>query len=54
MRWELGCGEPLVEIDTAGVTHEIRAPVAGVLSSILVQDGGYVDAGIIVGFISQF
>jgi pyruvate/2-oxoglutarate dehydrogenase complex dihydrolipoamide acyltransferase (E2) component len=36
MRWELGCGEPLVEIDTAGVTHEIRAPVAGVLSSILV------------------
>jgi pyruvate/2-oxoglutarate dehydrogenase complex dihydrolipoamide acyltransferase (E2) component len=37
--------EPLVEIDTDsdGVTHEIRAPVTGVLSKILVEDGGTVD-----------
>ena len=46
--------EPLVEIDTDNVTHEIRSPVTGVLSSIAVRDGGSVDAGTVVGSISQF
>lgn len=46
--------EPLVEIDTDNVTHEIRAPVTGVLSEILVKDGGSVETGTIVGTISQF
>jgi 2-oxoglutarate dehydrogenase E2 component (dihydrolipoamide succinyltransferase) len=46
--------EPLVEIDTDNVTHEIRAPVTGVLSKILVKDGGSVEAGTLVGTISQF
>jgi pyruvate/2-oxoglutarate dehydrogenase complex dihydrolipoamide acyltransferase (E2) component len=46
--------EPLVEIDTDNVTHEIRSPVTGVLSKILVKDGGSVEAGTVLGTISQF
>lgn len=46
--------EPLVEIDTDNVTHEIRSPVNGVLSKILVKDGGSVEAGTALGTISQF
>jgi pyruvate/2-oxoglutarate dehydrogenase complex dihydrolipoamide acyltransferase (E2) component len=46
--------EPLVEIDTDNVTHEIRSPVTGVLSKILVNDGGSVEAGTSLGTISQF
>jgi 2-oxoglutarate dehydrogenase E2 component (dihydrolipoamide succinyltransferase) len=46
--------EPLVEIDTDNVTHEIRSPVTGVLSSILVKDGGSVETGTTLGTISQF
>ena len=45
--------EPLAEIDTDNVTHEIRSPVTGVLSQILVKDGGSVDFGTAVGTISQ-
>jgi pyruvate/2-oxoglutarate dehydrogenase complex dihydrolipoamide acyltransferase (E2) component len=44
--------EPLVEIDTDNLTHEIRAPVTGVLSQILVKDGGSVEPGTAVGTIS--
>jgi pyruvate/2-oxoglutarate dehydrogenase complex dihydrolipoamide acyltransferase (E2) component len=47
-------GEPLVEIDTDNVTHEIRSPVTGVLSKILVKDGGSVEAGTALGTISQY
>jgi 2-oxoglutarate dehydrogenase E2 component (dihydrolipoamide succinyltransferase) len=43
--------EPLVEIDTDNVTHEIRTPVTGVLSKILVKDGGTVELGTVVGTI---
>lgn len=46
--------EPLVEIDTDNVTHELRSPITGILASIVVRDGGSVDAGTIVGSISQF
>ncbi len=46
--------EPLVEIDTDNVTHEIRSPVTGVLSKILVTDGGSVEVGTSLGTISQF
>jgi 2-oxoglutarate dehydrogenase E2 component (dihydrolipoamide succinyltransferase) len=49
----VGLDEPLVEIDTDNVTHDIRAPAAGILSRILVHDGGSVDAGTNVGTISQ-
>jgi 2-oxoglutarate dehydrogenase E2 component (dihydrolipoamide succinyltransferase) len=47
-------GEPLVEIDSDNVTHGIRSPVTGVLSKILVKDGGSVEAGAALGTISQF
>jgi pyruvate/2-oxoglutarate dehydrogenase complex dihydrolipoamide acyltransferase (E2) component len=46
--------EPLVEIDTDNVTHEIRAPVTGVLTKVLVKDGGFVEVGTPVGIISSF
>ena len=46
--------EPLVEIDTDNLTHEIRAPVTGVLSTISVKDGGHVEGGSAIGTISQF
>jgi 2-oxoglutarate dehydrogenase E2 component (dihydrolipoamide succinyltransferase) len=46
-------GEPLVEIDTYNLTHEIRAPATGILSKILVKDGGYVDPGTVLGTIDQ-
>ena len=45
--------EPLVEIDTYNLTHEIRAPATGILSKILVMDGGSVEPGTIVGAIDQ-
>jgi 2-oxoglutarate dehydrogenase E2 component (dihydrolipoamide succinyltransferase) len=45
--------EPLVEIDTYNLTHEIRAPVTGVLAEILVKDGGSVEPGTVVGTIDQ-
>jgi pyruvate/2-oxoglutarate dehydrogenase complex dihydrolipoamide acyltransferase (E2) component len=43
--------EPLVEIDTDNVTHEVRAPATGVLSKILVKDGGTVAPGTVMGTI---
>ena len=46
-------GEPLVEIDTYDLTHEIQAPVAGVLSEVFVKDGGSVELGTVVGTIDQ-
>jgi 2-oxoglutarate dehydrogenase E2 component (dihydrolipoamide succinyltransferase) len=45
--------EPLVEIDTDNPTHEIRSPVTGVLSKILVNDGGSVEFGTTVGTIGE-
>jgi pyruvate/2-oxoglutarate dehydrogenase complex dihydrolipoamide acyltransferase (E2) component len=46
-------GEPVVEIDTYSMTHEIQAPVTGVLSKILVRDGGTVEPGTVLGTIDQ-
>jgi 2-oxoglutarate dehydrogenase E2 component (dihydrolipoamide succinyltransferase) len=46
--------EPLVEIETDKGTLEIRAPVTGVLSTILLKDGGFVEAGAVLGTIRQF
>jgi 2-oxoglutarate dehydrogenase E2 component (dihydrolipoamide succinyltransferase) len=43
--------EPLVEIDTDNVTHEMRTPVTGLLSKILVKDGGTVEPGTVLGII---
>jgi 2-oxoglutarate dehydrogenase E2 component (dihydrolipoamide succinyltransferase) len=49
----VGIGEPLVEIDTYNLTHEIRAPATGILSKVLVRDGGSVEAGAVLGTIDQ-
>jgi 2-oxoglutarate dehydrogenase E2 component (dihydrolipoamide succinyltransferase) len=46
--------EPIVEIDTDNVTHEIRASVTGVLSEILVHDGGSVERGALLGTITEY
>jgi pyruvate/2-oxoglutarate dehydrogenase complex dihydrolipoamide acyltransferase (E2) component len=46
-------GEPVVEIDTYGLTHEIQAPSTGILSKILVKDGGSVEPDTVVGTIDQ-
>ena len=43
--------EPLVEIDTDNVTHEILTPVTGVLAAILVKDGGSVEPGRLLGIV---
>jgi pyruvate/2-oxoglutarate dehydrogenase complex dihydrolipoamide acyltransferase (E2) component len=45
--------EPLVEINTYNLRHEIRAPATGVLSNVLVRDGGSVEPGAVVGTIDQ-
>jgi 2-oxoglutarate dehydrogenase E2 component (dihydrolipoamide succinyltransferase) len=45
--------EPLVEIFTDGVTHELRAPATGVLSKVLVKDGQTVEPGTVLGVIDQ-
>ena len=45
--------EPVVEIDTYDMTHEIRAPATGILSKILVKDGGSVEPGTVMGTIDQ-
>jgi biotin carboxyl carrier protein len=42
-----------VEIDTYNLTHEIRAPVTGVVAKIFVKDGGFIEAGTVVGTIDQ-
>lgn len=46
--------EPLVEINTDNVTHEIVSPVTGVLSQISVNDGGTVECGTLLGGVSRF
>jgi len=43
--------EPLVEIDNDNETHEIRTPVTGVLSEVVVKDGGTVEPGTVLGMI---
>ena len=46
-------GEPVVEINTYNLTHEIQAPATGILSKVLVSDGGDVESGTVVGTIDQ-
>jgi pyruvate/2-oxoglutarate dehydrogenase complex dihydrolipoamide acyltransferase (E2) component len=45
--------EPLVEIDTYNLTHEIRALVTGVLAKTFVKDGGSVEPGTVIGTIDH-
>jgi 2-oxoglutarate dehydrogenase E2 component (dihydrolipoamide succinyltransferase) len=41
--------EPIVELETDKVTLEVNAPVAGVISSIIVQEGENVEVGALLG-----
>jgi pyruvate/2-oxoglutarate dehydrogenase complex dihydrolipoamide acyltransferase (E2) component len=53
-RWFKRVGDPVTvhePLDTDNVTHEIRTPVTGLLSKILVKDGGTVEPGTVVGTI---
>ncbi|MBL8781748.1 MAG: 2-oxoglutarate dehydrogenase complex dihydrolipoyllysine-residue succinyltransferase [Alphaproteobacteria bacterium] len=45
--------EPLVELETDKVTVEVPAPQAGVLSEILVQPGGTIAVGGILGMLGE-
>jgi 2-oxoglutarate dehydrogenase E2 component (dihydrolipoamide succinyltransferase) len=45
--------EPLLEIDTDNLTHEIHSPAAGVLTKVFVKDGGSVEFGTAVGTIDR-
>jgi len=45
--------EPLVELETDKVTVEIGAPVAGTLSEIIVDAGGEVGVGAVLGLVSE-
>jgi 2-oxoglutarate dehydrogenase E2 component (dihydrolipoamide succinyltransferase) len=49
----VGVDEPVVEIETYNMTHEIHAPAVGILSKVLVKDGGSVEPGTVVGTIDQ-
>ncbi len=44
--------EPLVELETDKVTLEVNAPVAGILSGIMVKDGATVQPGAVLGQIA--
>ena len=46
--------EPLVEIETDDMTVEVLAPATGVLSEILLRDGGSVTGGTVLGSITEF
>ena len=47
-------GEPLVEIETEGATVEVPAPVTGVLSGVHLTDGETVEAGTLLGTITEY
>ena len=46
--------EPLVEIETDGMTIEVPAAATGVLSDILLTDGETVKAGTLLGTITEY
>ncbi len=45
--------EPLVELETDKVTVEVGAPMAGTLSEIVVDTGGEVSVGTVLGLVSE-
>lgn len=46
-------GEPFVEIETEKVNSELEAPVEGVLTEVLVQQGETVDVGTVIARIGE-
>ena len=49
----VGADEPVVELETDKVSLEVPAPMAGVLSEILVEVGGDVSVGAVIGRIEE-
>jgi 2-oxoglutarate dehydrogenase E2 component (dihydrolipoamide succinyltransferase) len=45
--------EALVELETDKVTVEVNAPAAGTLSDIIVDEGGEVEVGAVLGILSE-
>ncbi len=45
--------EPIVELETDKVTLEFNAPASGTLAEIVVEEGGEVEVGALLGSISQ-
>ncbi len=45
--------EPLVELETDKVTLEIGAPSTGILTEVLVQQGGVVEVGALIGRVTE-
>ena len=45
--------EPLVELETDKVTMEVYAPVSGVLSDVLFEEGADVEVGSILGMVEE-
>jgi 2-oxoglutarate dehydrogenase E2 component (dihydrolipoamide succinyltransferase) len=45
--------EPIVELETDKVTLEFNAPASGTLSEIVVEEGGEVEVGALLGTIAQ-
>ncbi len=45
--------EPLVELETDKVTLEYNAPASGTLAEILVEQGGEVEVGALLGAINE-
>jgi len=46
--------EPLVEIESDDMTVNVLSPATGVLSEILLRDGGSVTDGAVLGSITEF
>ena len=45
--------EPIVELETDKVTLEFNAPASGTLAEIMVEEGGEVEVGALLGSIAQ-
>ena len=46
-------GEPLLEVEAEKANHEIEAPVAGRLQSILVEEGDEIKVGVVLAVIDE-
>jgi 2-oxoglutarate dehydrogenase E2 component (dihydrolipoamide succinyltransferase) len=50
---EVQADEPIVELETDKVTLELNAPASGSLSEIVVEEGGEVEVGAVLGSIEE-
>jgi pyruvate/2-oxoglutarate dehydrogenase complex dihydrolipoamide acyltransferase (E2) component len=46
-------GEPLVEVEAEKANHELEAPVAGTLESIVAQEGDEIKVGAVLAIIDN-